>query len=260
MGSTARLANGDTLIGWGGSTQALASEVDADSSLLWELRVVPPTPYLSYRASLVHVPDADPPVVDQVSVADGATYAEGAPVAVDFRCTDRGGSSLSTCAGDLRPGDPLDTSTPGTHTLHLTATDGAGRTTTVTRRYTVAATFQPGWSANRIDKKLRGARVSARVRLVNDGLQYDAFRVGGTAGDAGFRVRYELGGRDVTSKVLRGRLRTDAVDPGEWLVLKVVVERTARTRHGAHRTFRLTASSVAALTRRATVEVVVRAR
>ncbi len=260
MGSTARLGNGHTLIGWGGSTQALASEVAADDSLLWELRVAPPVPYISYRANLVHVPDAFAPVIDEVSPADGATYVEGQQVAVDFRCSDRGGSSLRSCAGDVRPGGALDTSTPGAHTVHLTARDGAGNTTTVTRTYTVAALSQPGWSRDRIDKVLRAKRVSATVRLVNDGARYDAFRLRGTRGSAGFRVRYKLEGRDVTNQVVRGRLHTDGVDPGEGLVLKVVVERTARTRPGAHRTFKVTAISVASLTRQASVKIAVRAR
>lgn len=262
MGSAARLTNGDTLVGWAAETDALSQEVGADGTLLWQVKLADPQPTpppISYRASLMRERDAEPPALDDVSLADGASYAEGQPVTVDFRCTDRGGSSLRTCAGDVRPGDRLDTATPGAHTLHLTATDGAGNTTTVTRRYTVAAAYQPGWSKNRIDKRLRGPRVTAKLRLVNDGLRNDAFRLRGTASNASLHVRYKLGGSDVTSRVVRGRLQTDAVDPGESLVLKVVVERTARTRHGAHRTFEVTAISVAAPTRRTEAEVVVRA-
>ena len=217
MGSARRVADGHTLIGWSAETRALATEVAADGDELWRLRLAEPKPnppFISYRASLMQARDAEAPVLDGVSLADGATYVEGQQVAVDFRCRDRGGSSLRSCAGDLRPGGVLDTSTPGPHTVHLTARDGAGNTTTVTRSYTVAALFQPGWSQDRIDKKLRGQRVSATVRLVNDGVRADAFRLKGTRGNAGFRVRYKLGGRDVTNQVVRGRLHTDAVDPG----------------------------------------------
>lgn len=262
MGSARRLDNGDTLVGWAAETRALAQEVDGDGEILWQLRLADPRPSpqpISYRASLMQARDAEPPVVDTVWLVDGATYPEGQQVAVDFRCTDRGGSSLWTCGGDVRPGDLLDTSTPGRHTVRLTATDGAGNTTTVTRSYSVVAAWQPRWSRDHVDKRLRGKRVTATLRLVNEGLRPDAFRIKGTRSTAALQVRYRLDGRDVTRRVVRGRLRTDAVDPGGQLVLKVVVVRTARTRHGAHRTFSVTASSVAALTRRARAEVVVRA-
>ena len=166
MGSARRLTNGDTLVGWAADTKALAEEVDAGGALLWQLRLADPKPApppISYRASLMQERDADPPVVDQVSLADGASYAVGQAVTVDFGCTDRGGSSLETCGGDLRPGGRLDTSTPGSRTLHLTATDGAGNTTTVTRRYTVTAAYQPGWTDNRVRKQFcTGKRVSTR--------------------------------------------------------------------------------------------------
>ena len=260
MGSTTRLGNGGTLIGWGGSTQALASEVAADGTLLWELRVAPPAPYLSYRASLMHVPDAFAPVVDEVSLADGATYAVGQPVTVDFRCSDVGGSSLQTCGGDVRPGDRLDTSIPGTHTLHLTAGDGAGNTTTVTRRYAVTASYQPGWKDPRVRASLRAQRVSSKVTLVNDGSYADAFVVKGLRGNKELAVRYKLGHRDVTRQILRGTLRTDRLQPGQRLVLRVVVERTDRTRAGDRRRFTVQARSVADPTRSAATEVVVRAR
>jgi hypothetical protein len=263
MGSASRLDNGDTLVGWAAETRALAQEVDGAGDVLWQLRLAEPRPSpqpISYRASLMRARDAKPPVVDAVSLADGATSPEGQQVAVGFRCTDRGGSSLRSCAGEVRPGDLLDTSTPGHHTLRLTAADGAGNTTTVTRSYTVVAAWQPGWSRDRVDKRLRGKRVSTTLRLVNEGLRPDAFRVKGTRSSAAFRVHYWLGGRDVTRQVVRGRLRTDVVAPGGHLALEVVVERTARTRHGAHRTFRVTATSVANLTRRARAAVAVRAR
>ncbi len=256
MGSTSRLGNGDTLIGWGGSTQALASEVDADANLLWELKVASPAPYISYRASLMHVPDAIAPVVDQVSLADGSTFAVGQLATVDFRCTDRGGASLRTCGGDARPGGRLDTSTPGPHTVHLTATDGAGQTTTVMRSYTVVATYQPRWGDDRVRRTLSGKRVATKVRVVNDGTFADSFRLAGDRGNAGFRVRYVVAGEDVTSAVRRGRFRSAVLQPGEALVLRVVVASTNRTRAGAQRTFKVRATSVADAARRDVVRVV----
>jgi hypothetical protein len=262
MGSARRLDNGDTLIGWAADTRALAQEVGRHGDALWQLRLAAPKPTpppISYRASLMRERDADAPAVDQVSLADGASYAVGQAPTVDFRCTDRGGSSLKTCGGDVRPGDRLDTSAPGAHTLHLTATDGAGNTTTVTRSYTVTASYQPGWTHNQVHAALRGHRVTTKVTLVNRGTYADAFTLGGTRGNRALVVHYELGHRDVTMQVVHGTMRTALVQPGRQVVLRVVVARTDRTRHGAKRTFKVLASSVADPSRSVATAVVVRA-
>jgi hypothetical protein len=262
MGSARRLPNGDTLIGWSAETRALATEVAADGDEIWRLRLAEPKPsppMISYRASLMQERDAEPPVVDQVSLAEGSTFALGQPVTVDFRCTDRGGSSLQTCAGDVRPGGALNTSTPGAHTVRLVATDGDGGTTTVTRHYTVAATYAPRWGDDRVRRTLRDDRVSTRVRLVNEGDWTDSFRLSGTSGNAGFAITYRVDGKDVTRAVRRGRFRTAALAPGRSVVLQVVVARTDRTRPDAHRAFRVRAVSVTDPTRRDAVRVIVRA-
>jgi hypothetical protein len=263
MGSAARLTNGDTLVGWAAETDALSQEVSADGTLLWQVRLADPQPApppISYRAGLMRERDAERPVLDDVSLADGSSYPVGQQVTVDFRCTDRGGSSLRTCAGDLRPDDRLDTSTPGAHTLHLTATDGAGNTTTVTRRYTVTASYQPGWADDRVRAPLRGQQVSTGVTLVNRGTYADDFALAGNRGNRAMAVRYKLGQRDVTRQVLHGSLHTGLLQPGQQVVLRVVVARTDRTPRGASRTFRVLASSVADPSHSARVSVVVRAR
>jgi hypothetical protein len=261
MGSARRLGNGDTLVGWSAETRALAQEVDANKNLLWQLSLADPKPappLISYRASLMQEKDADAPAVDQVSLADGASYAVGTAATVDFRCSDRGGSSLRTCAGDLRPGDRLDTSTPGPHTLHLTATDGAGNTTTVTRSYTVTAKYQPRVGDDRVRAKLRGKRVSTQVTFTNAGTYADRFVLTGARGNKALAVHYKLGGADVTKAVLRG-LSTVTLKPGESVVLRMVVARTDATRPGSHRTFAIRASSVADPSRTAEAKVKVRA-
>jgi hypothetical protein len=143
--------------------------------------------------------------------------------------------------------------------VHLTATDGAGQTTTVTRSYTVAATYQPRWADHRVRRALSGRRVAMKVRVVNDGTFADSFRLAGGGGNAGFRVRYVVAGEDVTRAVRRGRFDSAALQPGEQLVLRVVVARTDQTRAGAHRTIKVRATSVADAGRRDVVSVVVRA-
>ena len=263
MGSAARLANGDTLIGWAADTRALATEVAADGTQLWRLRLAEPKPTpppISYRASLMQQRDAEPPVVDAVSLPDAQTFPVAQQVRVDFRCTDRGGSSLQGCSGDVQPGGLLNTTTPGPHTVHLTATDGAGHTATVTRSYTVTATYQPRWRGDRVRRTLRGEAVATKVRVVNDGTYADSFALAGGRGNAAFGVRYKVGRRDVTGAVRRGTFRTHLLQPGQWLTLRVVVARTDRTSAGAHRTFKVRATSVADASRRDVVRVVVRAR
>ena len=122
-GSAQRLGNGNTVIGWAASTGALASEIALDGTLLWELRDPGASPkWFSYRAHKAVVPDAIPPEVDVAVPAEGATYVEGAAVSPSYDCTDRGGSSLQSCTAL-----PVDTSTPGAHTMTVTGVDGAGR-------------------------------------------------------------------------------------------------------------------------------------
>lgn len=82
-------------------------------------------------------PDTTDPTVDLRTPADGATYAQGESVIVDYDCADTGGAGLLSCVGDQADGAALDTSTPGPHTFSVTATDNAGNDTTATVTYTV---------------------------------------------------------------------------------------------------------------------------
>ncbi len=266
MGSAERLANGDTLVGWAAAVQALASEVDADGNLLWEVRLAPtPEPHpeaqWSYRAALMNVPDAIAPQVSVAAPASGARYPVGAHVAADFACRDTGGSSLHVCAGDLnlKPGGLLDTSTPGPHTVRAVGTDGAGNTTTVTRSYTVTATYQPSWTDHRVRSVLKRARATTRLTVRNAGTYADTFSLRGARGSRRIGVRYKVGRTDVTDQVRAGTLRTPRLKPGESFVLRVVAVRTDRTRPRSHRSFQVTATSLANQSRDAVV-VRVRAR
>jgi hypothetical protein len=262
MGWTERVAGGHTLVGWSSAAPAIASEVTQDGTLLWELQLAPSNPappYISYRATLLDVSDHEAPELDVPALPSGGAYAVGQQVPLDFSCTDRGGSSLRSCGGDLRPGDRVDTSTPGPHTLRLTATDGAGNMTTVARSYTVTAAYQPAWTAQRVRAVLHGKRVNSLLTLLNGGTYADSFVLTGSRGNKALAVRYKLGRRDVTRQLLRGTLRTDLLQPGQRLVLRVVVARTDRTRAGDRRTFTVGARSVADSSRQARTGVVARA-
>ena len=57
----------------------------------------------------------------------------------DYGCTDRGGSDLVSCAASTTSGALLDTSTPGTYALEVTAVDGDGNRTVRRHTYVVAA-------------------------------------------------------------------------------------------------------------------------
>ncbi|WP_416958123.1 arylsulfotransferase family protein [Nocardioides sp. T5] len=138
-GGAYRLDNGNVLISWTPSRLTLANEVTADDEPVWELvdTASEADRYTSYRAQLVTVPDRIDPEVSLDGPGDGVTVVQGSNVPVSFSCTDRGGSTLRACDG---PEDQrLDTSTVGTHTWSVTAQDGAGRTVTTSRSYTVTA-------------------------------------------------------------------------------------------------------------------------
>ncbi len=142
MGSVARLANGNTLIGWSADTRAISTESDLTGATIWTLADTGRNQdgslgaaYFSYRATLVPARDGFDPEIELEAPADGAVLTQGASAPIHFACTDRGGSTLQTCEGPA--GRHLDTSTVGTHTWSVAARDGAGRASHVTRSYTV---------------------------------------------------------------------------------------------------------------------------
>jgi hypothetical protein len=240
-GGAFKLANGNVLIAWAPSRLTIANEVSADDAPVWELVDTAPDNerYVSYRAQLVTVPDRIDPVVTLDGPADGATIAQGSTVPVSFSCTDRGGSTLQSCDGPS--GRRLDTSTAGTHTWSVTARDGAGRTSTASRSYTVVAapvattpappTVTPMPAAPDLSVRLQGGRwigagalaptaqdarsrvragqvVRARVRVHN---------VGGTTGRFLLRAPASVArGSVVVSYVFEGRTRTRALSGRGW--------------------------------------------
>jgi photosystem II stability/assembly factor-like uncharacterized protein len=80
--------------------------------------------------------DAQPPTVNLSTPPVGADYQLGKHVNAKYKCTDKQ-SGMDTCVGTVPSGSPLDTSTVGTHTFTVTATDKAGNQTVVTRSYHV---------------------------------------------------------------------------------------------------------------------------
>ena len=243
-GSAQLQANGNTLIGWAEETRALTTEIDPDGTAVWELRdpaVDDPGsfPYFTYRAAKAVVPDAIDPVVSVAVPADGSSYVEGSRVATSFDCSDRGGSSLQQCQGPAT----LDTSSPGPHSVTVTASDGAGRVTTVTRAYQVTAATgvdvsirkagSRRWAgegsvgpakAQRVRAALAraGGKAKVVVRLRNTGALPARLTVDVDHSGTGFRV---VGARHTTGPVLQ---------PGQTWLLRLTVVRRASARPGDH--------------------------
>jgi hypothetical protein len=81
-----------------------------------------------------------PPSVALVTPPSGTpTYSYGQVVDASYSCTAGGGSTLSSCTGTVPSGSAVNTTTPGSNSFSVTATDADGQSTTVTRSYKVVA-------------------------------------------------------------------------------------------------------------------------
>jgi len=248
-GSAQPLPGDGTLVGWASSTDAVVSELAPDGSLLWELRdpAAAGERYFTYRAQKAVVPDATPPVAAVSTPAAGATYRQGESVTPAYRCTDRGGSSLSDCVLGS-----VDTRRPGTHTLTLTATDGAGNRTVVRRDYEVLAPARADAAVRPRDAGVyagggaygsrprqqarlavpgRATRVAV-VRVRNTGDVPGRFRLSSSTSGRGFAVRVAMAGGGRTSPVVEpgsswtGRVEVSAragVRPADRVVARLDV-------------------------------------
>jgi hypothetical protein len=80
------------------------------------------------------------PQITITSPANGASYTLGSTVLAAYRCGEGGITSpIATCNGTVANGQPIDTSSTGTKSFTVTATDKAGNQTTKTVKYTVGA-------------------------------------------------------------------------------------------------------------------------
>jgi len=82
------------------------------------------------------VVDGTPPAITISSPVNGQTYAPGSPLKFTYSCSDN--VAATTCAGDAPSGTSLDTSTSGTHQLHVTSTDAAGNSAARYVTYSIA--------------------------------------------------------------------------------------------------------------------------
>ena len=86
--------------------------------------------------------DLNDPTITTSSPGDGASIILGSVEDASYSCADTAqGSGIETCAGTTPDGDAMDTSSVGPHTFSVTATDRAGRTTTLKHTYNVVYDF-----------------------------------------------------------------------------------------------------------------------
>ena len=95
-----------------------------------------------------YVVDASAPTISVTTPAEGATYSKGQVVNAAYSCSDSDGAGdLASCGGPVASGAAIDTSTGGTHTFTVTATDVAGNATTNAVTYTVSVPAVPDTTA-----------------------------------------------------------------------------------------------------------------
>jgi uncharacterized repeat protein (TIGR01451 family) len=85
-----------------------------------------------------HQVDKKPPTITTTSPAADATYQLNGIVGASYACVD-GGSGVASCQGPVAKGSAIDTSSRGTKTFTVTATDNAANPSTRTVRYSVAS-------------------------------------------------------------------------------------------------------------------------
>ena len=81
--------------------------------------------------------DTAAPQVTILTPSDGSQYTQGTSVTANYGCTDPNGSGIATCSGPVANGGLVDTSSLGTHSFTVNASDNAGNTTSRTVDYTV---------------------------------------------------------------------------------------------------------------------------
>ena len=134
--------------------------------------------------------------------------------------------------------------TPGAHSLVVTAADAAGNTHQVSVPYTVRTAYQPDaevrapkgeWTGSGVlggpttqTGSLRTRSHAAKkflVRVVNRGVQSDQVSLAGRGGNRKFEVRYLVAGQNVTRQVVAGTYRSPALAPGASLEMTVRIKR-----------------------------------
>jgi Bacterial Ig-like domain (group 3) len=116
------------------------------------------------------VVDQAPPAITLRAPADGAVYSLGQSVVAAYSCEDQpGGSGVASCHGTVPSGASVDTSSFGVHSFEVSASDGAGNTSSKVVTYTVAYEFDgfksPVKNTPNVNKWKAGQPVPIRFSL-----------------------------------------------------------------------------------------------
>lgn len=95
-----------------------------------------PNPSPSLRSTLIST-DVRAPSIGIMAPAANQTITRNAVVNASFTCNDGTGVGVASCVGTVANGAPINTSTVGTKTFLVTATDLEGKVATKTVTYTV---------------------------------------------------------------------------------------------------------------------------
>jgi hypothetical protein len=104
------------------------------------------------------VRDTSAPSISITTPADGASYRQGQKVTARYSCADPDGTAdVASCSGPVASGHNIDTSTPGSHSFNVSATDRAGNSGSKTVTYTVKAAKPTITTSGRSSAKSAGA-------------------------------------------------------------------------------------------------------
>jgi hypothetical protein len=92
------------------------------------------------------------------------TFVLGQAVASSYACSDAG-SGVATCSGSVASGAPIDTSSVGTHTFLVTATDAVGNTTSTSVTYMVTYAVCALFDQTKASKA--GSTIPIKLNLCN---------------------------------------------------------------------------------------------
>ena len=173
-------------------------------------------------ASVSYTVDASAPTISITTPAAGATYTQAQVVNASYSCTDPDGAAdLASCSGPVASGAAIDTSTTGSHTFTVSASDQAGNKASKTVTYTV--TGPPHVS-------LESKRFSGKAALVTL-----ACASSGSSCEGKVTLRYT----ETVVKVKHGKTQRHKVtvvlgsakyslSPGQSATIKVALNRTGR--------------------------------
>lgn len=79
------------------------------------------------------------PAIAVATPANGASYLQGQSAAASFRCSSTAPVTIVGCSGPIAPGSAIDTSSLGSHSFKVTATDSNGVSSSTTVTYAVVS-------------------------------------------------------------------------------------------------------------------------